>query len=527
MADSASNQTIENRKIVRASGVFGLFTLLSRILGLVRDQLTAYLFGAGPAADAFFVALRLPNLFRRISAEGAMSSAFVPVYTEVLTHQGQGEANRVAGAALSALTAILAVVAGLGVWLAPEMVSLIAPGFAADPDKLELTVRLTRITFPYILLISMATLLMGQLNSLGHFAAPAGAPALLNAVIICSALILGPHLEQPAISLALGFVLGGLAQLMLQWPFLKARGALPTLIWNPNGPAVAKMARRMVPVIFGAAAYQINLVAATLLASLLPPGSVSFLYYADRLIQFPMGVFGVALGTAVLPSLSRQAALGREEEFAQSTAFGFRFSLFIILPSALGLALLARPLISLIFQYGQFDAVTAAKTSYALWAYAPGLPLMALATVFTRAFNAMGDTKTPAQTAAVSVGANIALSLALMGPLAHAGLALASSLAAGLNLVILWWKIRTKTEALQSTRFSAGLVKTIAAGAVMAIWLIALIGPGFGLGRSWPAWLQTAVGVTSGAGVYFTAARLLRCRELNELSDAFRKKLAG
>lgn len=525
MADTSSNQTVENRKIVRASGVFGLFTLLSRILGLVRDQLTAYLFGAGPAADAFFVALRLPNLFRRISAEGAMSSAFVPVYTEVLTHQGQEEANRVAGAALGALTAILAVVAGLGVWLAPELVSLIAPGFATDPGKLELTVRLTRITFPYILLISMATLLMGQLNSLGHFAAPAGAPALLNAVIICSALILGPHLDQPAVSLAVGFVLGGLAQLLLQWPFLRSRGALPTLIWNPNGPAVRKMARRMVPVIFGAAAYQINLVAATLLASLLPSGSVSFLYYADRLIQFPMGVFGVALGTAVLPSLSRQAALGREAEFAQSTAFGFRFSLFIIVPSALGLALLAGPLISLIFQYGRFDALTATKTSYALWAYAPGLPLMALATVFTRAFNALGDTKTPAQTAAVSVAANIALSLILMGPLAHAGLALASSLAAGINLAILWWKIRIKTEALKTIRFSAGLWKTTIAGGAMGLWLTGLVAPGLGLASAWPAWLQVLLGVTSGAGVYFVVAKLLRCREMAELADAFRKKL--
>ena len=320
---------------------------------------------------------------------------------------------------------------------APQLVRLIAPGYADVPDKFALTVTLTRIVFPYILLISLATMLMGQLNSLGHFAVPAAAPAALNIGIILMALWVGPRLERPALALAMGVILGGLAQLLMQLPPLIKRKALPRLIWAPGLKPVRTMGRRVVPVILGAAAYQINLLVNTLLASYLPEGSVSYLYYADRLVQFPLGVFAVAMGTAILPSLSRQAAQGDFEGLAASTSHGFRLSLFINLPSAVGLALLAQPLVELIYQRGAFDAWVSLHTIEALYAYALGLPAAALVTVVVRFFNALGDTKTPAYVGGISVAANIVLSLVLMGPLAHSGLALASSLAVAINLVLL------------------------------------------------------------------------------------------
>ena len=514
----------EKTTITRAAGVTSSFTLLSRILGLVRDLVTAYLFGATPAADAFFVAFRLPNLVRRLSAEGAMSAAFVPIYTEVLVDQGPEPARRIAGAAASVLALILVAVSAAGIIFAPALVTVIAPGFGDDPAKFELTVLLTRIVFPFILFVSLATLLMGVLNSLGHFAAPAAAPIGLNLCIIGFALVLAPRLATPALALAMGAVIGGVVQLLMQLPPLIRRGAMPALIWAPGLAEVRRMGRRMVPVIFGSAAYQINLLINTLLASLLVSGSVSYLYYADRLVQFPLGVFGVALATAILPTLSRQAARGQKTEFAASTGHGLRLSLFIVLPSAIGLALLAQPIVSLIYQHGRFDAETTRLTVQALWAYSLGLPLAALATVAVRVFNALHDTRTPAIMGAVSVAANIVLSLILMGPLAHAGLALAASLGAAINLGLLLWFLFQKAPHLKEARLFAGLGRTVAASAGLAALLAGLYLHPASPPAHWPAWGQVASGLILGAGVYLGLARLFKCPELGALKEAFLKR---
>ncbi len=510
----------DQRRITRAAGVVGFFTLLSRILGLVRDQVIAYIFGAGPAADAFFVAFRIPNLLRRLSAEGAMASAFVPVYTQVLVSEGPPAARSVAGAAFSLLGLILAVISALGVFLAPILVKIIAPGFLDDPAKFELTVLLTRIVFPYVLFISLATLLMSQLNAWGHFAAPAAAPMALNISLIAFAFGLGPHLDRPAVALAWGALVGGAAQLAMQAPPLLKRGAWPPLMWRPKLAAVRRMARRMVPVIFGAAVYQVNLLIGTLLASLLPTGAVSFLYYADRLVQFPLGVFGLALGQAVLPTLSRQAAENDFEGLSQSTAHAFGLSLFIILPSAVGLALLAEPIVGLIYQHGRFDAAAARMSALALWAFTPGLPLAALVFVAVRVFNALGDTRTPALLGAVSVAANIALSLILMGPLAHAGLALASSLAAGVNLWLLYWSLMKKAPDLKKAGLfkGAGRIFLAAGGLALVVGFINLC-PASPLHEA-ARWLRVVSGILVGAGVYFILTWLLKCPELRALRQA-------
>lgn len=507
----------EQKKITRAAGVTGFYTLLSRILGLVRDQVVAYLFGAGVAADAFFVAFRIPNLLRRLSAEGAMSAAFVPVYTRELRENGPEEARRVAGASLTLLAAILAGVTILGVIFAPTIVTLIAPGYLDEPAKFELTVTLTRILFPYILIISLATLLMSQLQSHGHFAAPAAAPMALNIGIILSAFILGSHLDQPALALAGGAILGGLAQLVIQLPPLIKRGILPRLIWQPGLEAVRIMGRRMVPVIFGAAVYQVNLFINTLLASTLDSGAVSHLYYADRLVQFPLGVFAVALGTAILPSLSRQAADGDYAGLASSTAHGFNTATFIILPSAVGLALLAEPIIELIYQRGAFGPEDTRQAVRALWAYSLGLPMAGLVTVAVRVFNALGDTRTPAIIGAWTVAANIGFSLSLMGPLGHAGLALASSLAAGVNLLLLVLRLRVKAAFIPTGGLFGGLTRTLPAALVMGLLLgLGFWWPGSPLTLS-PAWLKTLLGVGGGAVAYLGLARLLGCPELTAL----------
>lgn len=501
----------------------GLWTVLSRVFGLVRDQVVAYLFGAGWAADAFFVAFRIPNLLRRLSAEGAMQAAFVPVYTQVLVEDGPEAARKTASAAFGLLAAILAAVSLLGVIFAPAVVTVIAPGFADSPEKFDLTVRLTRIVFPFIFFISLATLLMSQLNALGHFAAPAAAPVGLNLCIIGLALALGPQLRQPAAALAIGALVGGAAQLLMQLPPLIRRRALPRPTWRPGDPTVRLMARRMGPVIFGAGVYQLNLLIVTLLASLLPSGSVSYLYYADRLIQFPLGVFGVALTTAILPSLSRLAAGGDRAGFAQSTGHGLRLSLFVVLPSAVGLAVLAEPVTRLIYEHGRFGDTAARMTVLALWAYAPGLPLAALASVLVRVFNALHDTKTPALVGAASVAVNLGLAVALMGPLKHAGLALASSLASGFNLLLLLILLRRKAPDVTGSSLFQGWWRTLSLAAIMGglLWL--------GLGWSasplaaWPGWLKVALGVPGGAVVYLGLAALWRSSELAELMAAVRR----
>ncbi|MBW1712398.1 MAG: murein biosynthesis integral membrane protein MurJ [Deltaproteobacteria bacterium] len=513
-------------KITRAAGVTGFYTLLSRILGLVRDQVVAYLFGAGPAADAFFVAFRIPNLLRRLSAEGAMAAAFVPVYTQELINSGPEAARRTAGAAASVLAVILAGLSILGIVLAPLLVRLIAPGYAEDPAKFELTVLLTRIVFPYVFFISLATLLMSQLNALGHFAAPAAAPIALNVSIIAFALLVGPGLDRPAVALAVGVLVGGAAQMAVQGPPLLKRRAWPQLVWQPGLEAVRTMGQRMIPVLFGAGVYQVNLLVNTLLASLLAPGSVSFLYYADRLVQFPLGVFGVALGTAVLPSLSRQAALGQEKALTDSAGHGLRLALFIVLPSAVGLALLAQPVVSLIYQRGAFDAAVSVQTVKALWAYALGLPLAALAMVVIRVFNALNDTRTPALVGVWAVALNIALSLILMRPLAHAGLALASSLATGFNLLLLLRKLYSRAPCFRGVGLFSGLGRTLVASAGLAALLA--------LGFHWPGWLleglanwlKVVIGVLGGAGAYFVLAWALKSPELKSLLKALARTSA-
>lgn len=465
----------ENIRIAKAVGVVGSATFLSRIFGFIRDVVIAWFFGAGLSADAFFVAFRVPNLLRRLFAEGSLSIAFVPVFTECLKNNGKDEAFDMARSAMKLVAVLLAVTAVVGILLSPLIIRIIAPGFADSPEKLSLTIFLTRIMFPYIFFIGLVALCMGILNVLGHFAAPALAPVVLNIAIISSALLLAPKMQNPSTALAIGVLIGGVLQLALQIPFLINKGFY---FWRKAGlwhPKLKKIAILMIPSIFGAAVYQINILVGTLLASLLPEGSVSYLYYADRLVQFPLGIFAIAASTAVLPSLSRQATAKDSESFQDTFAYSMKLVFFITVPSMIGLIVLRQPIVALLFKRGAFDAETTRLTANALFYYGIGLWAFASVRIVVSTFYAMQDTKTPMRTAIVSILANIVLGIILMKPLGHGGLALATSLASMLNLVLLVWKLKTKFGSLKWKNMAKSACKTVACSAIMgfAVWKIA------------------------------------------------------
>ena len=423
--------------MLRSTLVVGAGTTLSRLLGLVRDVVIAHGFGAGAGADAFFVAFRIPNFLRRLFAEGAFSQAFVPVLTEFKTERGEAETRELVGATAGALGCVLVCVTVLGVVAANALVWAFAPGFASDEARGPLTGEMLRITFPYLLFISLTALAAGVLNTYGRFAIPAVTPVLLNVALIVAALLIAPRLDQPVLGLAWGVLAGGVAQLLLQLPFLAALGMLtwPKLLRAHEG--VRRIVRLMIPALFGVSVSQINLLVDTIIASFLVTGSVSWLYYYDRLVEFPLGVFGIALATVILPGLSGQYVEGRRAEFSATLDWALRLVVLIGLPAFLGLALLAEPMLTTVFQYGAFDAYGVEMAARSLVAYSFGLLGFIGVKVLAPGYFARQDTKAPVRIAAVAMVANIGLNLALVGPLAHAGLALATSLAAFLNAGLL------------------------------------------------------------------------------------------
>ena len=426
----------EHRSIAGAAGFIGAATLSSRILGLVRDILLARLLGATIAADAFFVAYRIPNLLRELLAEGSMSSAFIPVFTEYHTLRSKKETWELASAAFTTLLTIVTLLTLLGVIAAPGLVWVLAPGFHDDPERLSLTTILTRIMFPYLIFISLAALTMGMLNSLRAFAAPALGPVFFNVCIILSALALAPALEEPALGIALGVVAGGLTQFVMQLPGIRKRGLLFQWRFNPGHPGVRKIGALIIPSLLGLSVVQINITVSTILASYFP-GGPTYLFYGMRLIQFPLGIFGVALATAILPTLSDQASRGALDELRDTLGFGLRMIGFMILPAMIGIIFLRGPIVHLLFEHGAFSAADTQATAAAVLAYAIGLWAFAGIRIIVTAFYSLQDTKTPAFAAVAAMLVNIILALLLMQPLEHAGLALATALSAMVNIGVL------------------------------------------------------------------------------------------
>ncbi|MBI9083837.1 MAG: murein biosynthesis integral membrane protein MurJ [Desulfobacterales bacterium] len=506
----------EAGRIWRAAGVVGGATLLSRVLGFVRDMVIAGFFGAGFATDAFFVAFRIPNLLRRLFAEGALSMALIPVLTDTLGRGGRQDMRRLARSALHTAAAVLVVLTALGMIAAPGLVRMLAPGFAASPEKMDLAVSLTRIMMPYVLCIGLVSVAMGILNTLGHFAAPALAPALLNLAMIGAVLSTVSWLETPVRGLAYGVAAGGLFQLALQLPFLARAGVRFWSAPEPMHPGIVRVCRLMGPAAFGAAVYQVNLLVGSLLASLLPQGSISYLYYADRLVQFPLGVFAVALATAVMPTLSRQSTAadlpGLRETFCQSMGL----VLFISVPAMVGLMVTGDALVGLLFQRGAFDPASARLTASALVYYSTGLWASAAVRIVLATCYALEETRAPVMAGAAAVGCNLILGWALMGPLGFQGLALAAAVASMVNLFLLGRTLNVRLGGLNWSAMARSAVKIAVCAAVMGMGVRLLIVqtavPGF---QSFAHRLTTvAVSVAAGVVIFVGLAWCVRCPEL-------------
>jgi putative peptidoglycan lipid II flippase len=519
----------EQRTIARAAGIVGGATLLSRVFGFLRDMIVAQFFGAGTATDAFFVAFRIPNLLRRLVGEGALTASFIPVYTEYIAQRPPEEGREFVRAAFWVLTFFLLVLTAAGILLAPWIVRILAYGFSQDPEKLELTVFLTRLMFPYIFFIGLVALAMGILNSWKHFLAPALAPVLLNVAIILCVLLFYPLFAEPVLALAAGVLLGGIAQLAFQWPFLRKKGIVLGFRFAPGHPGVKRVAALMAPSILGLAVTQLNVLVSTFLASYLPEGSISFLYYADRLLEFPMGVFAIAVATAVLPVMSEQAAKNDLGNLRETLSFALRLVFFVTLPAMVGLIVLRQPILNLLFQRGAFTAHATEMTAQALLYYSLGLVGFAGVRIVVPAFYSLQDTKTPVKIAFAALAANAGLGAVLMQPLKHGGLALATSLAAGLNFFLLVFFLRKKMGKIGLRKISRSFLQSLAASLLMGVVALLIAGQGdWSRSGITPGKIGLLAGaIAAGVGVYGMAAYFLRSEELRLVFGGIRRKLGS
>jgi len=517
----------ERKGILKAAGILGSATILSRVMGMVRDMVTSRLFGAGMATDAFFAAFQIPNLLRRFFAEGALTAAFVPTFSETLVQDGEEQARELANLCFTLLTIVIGLVTALGISFSPLIIQLMFPGFSAIPGKFELTVLLNRVMFPYLFFIALVALCMGILNTLRHFFTPAISTVFLNIAMIVCALVLRPFYQYPITALAVGVLVGGLIQLALQLPVLWRMGYPIRPRFSFNHPKLKKITLLMLPATLGVGVYYLNITVGNILASLLPQGSVSYLYYAQRLFEFPQGVFTVSVAQAVLPTMSRQAAEGDLNAMKDSLNYGVRLTLFITIPSLVGLMVCAEPLMTLLFMGGQFDYTMALQSAKALIYYSLGLSCVALVRVLAPAFYALQDTKTPVVTAFIAFLLNLAFSLWLMGPLLHGGLALASSLSALANMLLLFWLLRRKTGLLGGRRIMrtalTALVASLPAGTA-AWWVVGLV--------DWPQDGQKLVkagglglAVLLAVGCYSLVMYLFRSEEMLEFGTIIKRKL--
>lgn len=517
----------ENKGITKAAGIIGLATLLSRMLGLVRDIVIANSFGAKAAADAFYVAYRIPNFLRELFAEGSMSAGFIPVFTEYLTNKSKTEARNLARAVFTILFLSLTALTLSGILFAPLIVHVLAPGFLSDPEKYRLTIFLTKIMFPYLLFIGLAALAMGVLNSLRSFLSPALSPVMLNVVIILSVLLISPRLNQPIVGVAIGVTLGGLFQIIMQMPSLKREGMLLTPSINPSHPGVKKIGNLLIPVSLSSSVNMINNFIGNILASYLITGSVTYLFYGMRFIHFPLGIFGVAMATAILPTLSTHAAHGDMERLRDTFSFGIRLVLFITIPSMIGLIVLRVPIVNLTLQRGEFDYIATTGTAQAVLFYGIGLWAFAGVRMVLQAFYSLQDTRTPLKAGFIGVCSNILLSILLMGPLKHGGLALANSLAASINLFLLVAILRRKLGRIDGRRIMRSLMKILLGSVFMGIiglvisqdnvWTIG--------GRLFYKLIILGGGIFLSLIIYVLIMHLLKSEELRFLTGIIRERL--
>lgn len=485
-SDPVGTQPAPKRRggLLRSSAVFSAMTLLSRIAGFARDMLQATLFGTGatnPAMSAFIVAYRIPNFLRRVFAEGSMAMAFVPVLNEIKERGDRAALKSFIDHMAGALCAVVLVVCALGMLAAPLIARLFAPGWADQPELLAQTALMLRITFPYLLFISLMSLSASILNSHGRFGLPAFTPVLHNLTMIAAMLWLAPRFALPPHGLAWGVLIAGFLQLALLWPALGRLGLRPRFRPGFNHPEVRKVGRLMLPTLFSSSVAQVNLIVGTAFASLLAAGSVDWLYYSDRLIEFPLGLFGVALGTVILPHLSRRHAAEDASGYNQSLDWGLRMALLAGVPAGLGLLLLAEPITATVYNYGQFSSADTRMAAISLTAMSLGVPAFMLSKVLAPAFYARQDTKTPMRAAIWTVGANVALTVVLTTPLwlyevpgAHGGIALATALAGVVNAALLWRYLRQRDIFTPEAGWATYTLRLAGACTAMAVVVLGL-----------------------------------------------------
>ena len=439
-------------KLLKSTATVGAATIVSRILGFVRDVVLARMFGASGATDAFFLAFRIPNFMRRLFAEGSFSLAFVPVLSEYKANGDQRALRDLIDHVTGTLAGILLVLTAVGIFAAPVILSVFAPGWLADGrPEFSLSADMLRITFPYIMLISLTALAGGILNTFGRFLVPALTPILLNLSLIAAALLLSVHLEVPVTALAWGVLVAGFAQLLLQVPALMRLGLMPRPRWGWRHSGVRRIIKLMIPTLFGSSVAQVNLLVDSIIATFLVTGSVSWLYYSDRLLEFPLGVLGIALATVILPNLSQKHAKASMAEFSATLDWALRLAVLVTVPAAVGLIILAGPILITLFQYDAFQLDDVRMSSYSLIAYSTGLPAFIAVKVLAPGYYARQDTKTPVKIAVTAMVTNMFLNLVFVGLLLHqgfegphAGLALASSAAAYLNAALLYRGLRKR-----------------------------------------------------------------------------------
>lgn len=507
--------------LLKAALSISAMMLLSRITGLINLVIGANLFGAGAQMDAFQVAWRIPNFLRRLFAEGAFSQAFVPVFAEYRAKRGVAETRLLADHVASLLALILFIVSIIGVLVAPVMVYLMASGFSADSDKFNLTIDMVRITFPYIFFISLVAFASGILNTYSSFKIPAFTPVLLNLCTIAAAIFIAPYVNPPILALAIGALAGGVVQLAFQYPALKRIGMLPKLSWRIStlnaarrDSGVMRILTLMVPATLGVSVAQISILLNTQIASHLGDGAVSWISYADRLMEFPSALLGVALGTVLLPSLVKHHADENPAEYSKLLDWGLRITLMLTLPAALGLAILATPLIATIFQHGAFNANDVTQTRSALIAYALGLTGIILIKILAPGFYARQNIKTPVKIAIVTLVATQLFNLLFVPLFKHAGLTLATGLGACVNAGLLYYFIRKYRFYTPQPDWLAFFLKLVVALYLMggALWWA------MGIEISWlsmTAWARVqklSIVIALGAGVYFGALWLMGFR---------------
>ncbi|WP_115222652.1 murein biosynthesis integral membrane protein MurJ [Legionella donaldsonii] len=466
----------KRQSLLRSTSLVSIMTLMSRLVGFARDMILAQLFGAQAGMDAFYVAFRIPNFMRRLFAEGAFSQAFVPVLAEYQQTRTVDEVRTFIARIAGQLGVILSIVTVIGVLAAPVIIFIFAPGFGENSVRSVLATEMLRLTFPFLMLVSLTAMAGAILNTYGYFGVPAFTPVLLNICMILAALYLCPLLSQPVVGLAWGVLIAGIAQLLFQIPFLYQRKLLvkPKLVWSD--PGVKRVLKLMIPALFGVSIAQINLMVDSIFASFLKVGSVTWLYYTDRLTDFPLGVFGVAIATVILPHLSRRHAEQSNEKFSRALDWGLRLLLLIGIPSALGLSLFAMPLIAGCFAYGKFSAYDLIQTQKSLIALGSGVPAFMMVKVLASGFYARQDIKTPVKVGALVMLINSLLCLVFIWPLAHAGLTLASALAGYINCAILLFLLKRRGIYQPMTGWLKYILQLGVANTAVAVYLLLMTG---------------------------------------------------